>query len=168
MKKGKMPDDVQSVMMSLMVIPDDHNPTPPDDENICKKLFEYLSRHKGAFRQVSTGNLVPGLSMPDDDDATCLVVTKGDVGEALGVDIEPMSTYEDYGDDNDEDDAYRFIVQLAMHIPKTNDEKSADNAHEAASILLDCWNAVYVDGQFPKAHVALWRVNDQFGEVKAE
>jgi hypothetical protein len=147
-----------------MVVPDDHHPTPPDDESICKNLFEYLSRHKKAFNQVVTGNLIPGLAIPEDEDATCLVVTKEDVGEALGVDIPPMDMYET----EEDEDSYRFIIQLAMHIPKTDDQLLASNAKQAAEILLDCWNAAYIKGDFPQAHSALWKVNDQFGEISAE
>jgi len=165
MNRPEPPDHVESVMLSLMVIPDHHHPTPPDDESICRNLFKYLSKNKQAFNQVASGNLYPGLAMPEDEDATCLVVTRADVGEELGLDMDPLELYD--SDDYD-DDAYRFVIQLAMHIPKASDDTMASNAQTAAEILLDCWNEVYISGDFPQACHALWRVNDKFGEVSAK
>ena len=150
-----MLEEKPQLQVSLMTIPCDMHPCPPDDETMMSALCKYLSRNKELNAHVENGDLLPGIALCAEE--SVVVLTKEDLAKEHGVPVEEL--------DRLGVDAYRISVQLAFLLNDTDAARDKDLPEILTRLLIGSWNAGHLLGELPESAGASWQLEGDSGVV---
>ena len=153
-------DETTRIAVSLMAYPTDQAPCPPDNETLMGALCDSIIENQEMSDCVLSGKIQPTIGIHPD--APVLIMTYDDAVEA----------YEDDGGEpgsfpaKEEEDPYRFMIQLAMYVQSPDQSNDKDLAALVTRLLLESWNSHRNDGKLPPAVAASFRLGGEFGVVE--
>ena len=152
-----------NMRVNVLVSPCDRHPCPPPDDDMMKALLSAIAANDNMSEHVQRGDLVPGIGLHPE--SSVVTITKSD--------LLMMAEQCDYCDEEIEDieqesEAYRFQIQMALALPNPRLSLQEDIPAALCKVLLESWNQAYFKHLLPIAVSAHWSVEEESGVVMAD